>query len=266
MNRRLVLGTASLVLLLLSAGCLGAIMGPQNVSDDRLNEPPAAEYDWDTDRDAHITVVENATFAAVYDLNSTEVQLFRRDGLGGRNAIRVSALQYQYDNGTVISGTELKARGGTVKQTREAVTVTLPSDATDSPGKLAFTSTSTPKRFSLPTFVTGSYEVVLPPDRRIDFFLFGQVRPGYTERAVDDNGQTHIRWDDVQTDSILVQFYLQRDLTIFGGIAAALVVVAVGGLFYYKRQIDALEEQRRDMGLNADIENDDGDGPPPGMR
>jgi hypothetical protein len=266
MNTRLVLGTASLVVLLLSAGCLGAIMGPQDVSADQLDEPPATDYRWESDRDAHITVVENATFAAVYDLNSTEVQLFRRDGLGGRNAISVSALRYQYDNGTVISGTELRARGGTVKQTREAVTVTLPEDASDAPGKLAFTSSSTPKRFSLPTFVKGSYEVVLPPDRRVDFFLFGQVRPNYTERTVDDNSQTHLFWDDVQTDSLLVQFYLQRDLAIFGGIAAVLVLVAIGGLFYYKRQIDALEEQRRDMGLNADINNDDGDGPPPGMR
>jgi hypothetical protein len=265
MNTRLVLGTASLVFLLLTAGCLGAIMGPQEVSNDRLNEPPAADYTWDSTRDAHITIVENATFAAVYDLNSTEIQLFRRDGLGGRNAIRVSALRYQYDNGTVIGASQLKARGGTVEQTRDAVTVTLPEDARDSPGKLAFTSTSTPKRFSLPTFVKGSYEVVLPPDRRVDFFLFGQVRPNYTERTVDDASQTHLYWDDVQTDSMLVQFYLQRDLTIFGGIAAALVLVALGGLFYYKRQIEALEEQRRDMGLDADIERDDGDGPPPGM-
>ncbi|EJN61631.1 DUF5803 family protein [Halogranum rubrum] len=266
MNTRLVLGTASLVFLLLSAGCLGAIMGPQDVSNDRLNEPPAAEYTWDSDRDAHIAVVENATFSAVYDLNSTEVQLFRRDGLGGRNAIRVSALQYQYDNGTVINATQLKARGGTIKQTREAVTVTLPEETSAAPGKLAFTSTSTPKRFSLPTFVKGSYEVVLPPDRRIDFFLFGQVRPNYTDRSVDDQSRTHIVWDDVQTDSMLVQFYLQRDLTIFGGIAAGLVLVALGGLFYYKRQIEALEEQRRDLGLNVDIEQDDGDDPPPGMR
>lgn len=265
MNTRLVLGTASLVVLLLSAGCLGAVMGPQDVSDEQLNEPPTAEYAWESDRNAHITVAENATFAAVYDVNSTEVQLFRRDGLGGRNAISVSALRYRYDNGTVIGASELRARGGTVKQTRDAVTVTLPEDARSSPGELAFTSSSTPKRFSLPTFVKGSYEVVLPPDRRIDFFLFGQVRPNYTERTIDDSGRTHIRWDDVQTDSILVQFYLQRDLTIFGGIAAALVVVAIAGLFYYKRQIEALEEQRRDMGLNVDVEQDD-DGPPPGMR
>ncbi|SEO76816.1 hypothetical protein SAMN04487948_10513 [Halogranum amylolyticum] len=265
MNRRLVLGTASLVVLLLSAGCLGAVMGPQDVSDERLNEPPAAAYEWDSDRDAHITVTENASFAAVYDVNETEVQLFRRDGLGGRNAISVSALQYRYENGTVVGGTEFRERGGTVKQTNDAVTVTLPQDARDSPGELAFTSSSTPKRFALPTFVKGSYEVVLPPDRRIDFFLFGQVRPTYTERTVDDQSRTHVLWDDVQSDSILVQFYLQRDLTIFGGIAAVGVVVAVAGLFYYKRQIEALEDQRRDMGLNVDIEDDD-DGPPPGMR
>lgn len=258
MNRRLVLGTLSFVFLLLSAGCLGAIMGPQDVSAEQLNQPPAAQYDWESNRDVHITIVDNATFSAVYDVNATEseIQLFRRDGLGGRNAIPVRAFRYQYDNGTIVGPSAFRERGGTIKQTRDEVTVTFPNDSANATGKLAFTSSSTPKRFSLPTFVTGSYEVVLPPDRRIDFFLFGQVNPGYTESIVDDNGQTHIRWDDVQTNSILVQFYLQRDLGIFGAIAAVLVGLAIVGLFYYRRQIDELEAQRREMGLDTERDDD----------
>lgn len=265
MNKRLVLGTAALAFLLVTSGCLGAITGPQDVSDDRLNEaPPVDSYAFESDRDVHITVTENAEFAAVYEMNESSIELFRRDGFGGRNAISVSALRYQYENGTVLNGTQLKARGGTVKQTREAVTVTLPTDA-DSDGKLAFTSSSSPKRFSLPTYVKGSYEVVLPPDRRVDFFLFGQIRPNADEQFVDDSSRTHLQWENVDTESILVQFYLQRDLYIFGGIAAALVVVAGGGLAYYKRQIEALRERRQDMGLSVDVGDDD-DGPPPGMR
>lgn len=266
MNKRLVLGTAAFAFLLVTSGCLGAIMGPQDVSDDRLNEaPPVDSYAFDSDRDVHITVTESAEFAAVYDLNQSSIELFRRDGFGGRNAISVSALRYQYENGTVINGTQLKARGGTVKQTREAVTVTLPADA-DSDGKLAFTSSSSPKRFSLPTYVKGSYEVVLPPERRVDFFLFGQVRPSADERFVDDSDRTHLQWENVETESVLVQFYLQRDLYIFGAIAALLVVVAGGGLTYYKRQIEELRQRRQEMGLSVDVDNDDRDGPPPGMR
>ncbi|SDN29354.1 hypothetical protein SAMN04487949_3856 [Halogranum gelatinilyticum] len=263
MNKRLVLGTAALAVLLVTSGCLGAIMGPQDVSDTQLNEEPPVDYAFDSDRDVHITVTENAQFAAVYEMNGSSIELFRRDGFGGRNSIPVSALRYQYENGTVLNGTQLKARGGSVQQTREVVTVTLPSDA-NADGKLAFTSSSSPKRFSLPTYVEGSYEVVLPPDRRVDFFLFGQVRPSADERFEDDQGRTHLQWENVDTESVLVQFYLQRDLYIFGGIAALLVLVAGGGLAYYKRQIEALRERRQQMGLSVDVSDDD-DGPPPGM-
>jgi len=43
-------------------------------------------------------------------------------------------------------------------------------------------------------------------------------------------------------------------------------VVGGGGLFYYRRQIDRLRQQRLEMGIDVEIDDDDDDGPPPGMR
>jgi len=261
MNRRHLLPFA-LVVLVFTSGCAG-FFGSQSVSDDRLDEDPPAPYVWDSDANAHITITENARFQAVYRLNRTSIELFRRDGFGGRNAIPVSAVRYRYSNGTVITGTELRERGGAVDRSRSRVSVTLPSDAEG--GKLAFTSDSTPKRFSLPTFVNGSYAVVLPPDRRVEVFPFGKVTPGsYEVETAGD--QRIVRWDSVETDSISVQFYLQRDLYIFGGAAAILAVVGAVGLLYYKRRIDALRERREELGLDVETEDDEfGDDPPPGM-
>jgi hypothetical protein len=261
MNRRYLLPLA-LVALVLTSGCLG-FFGSQSISDDRLDEDPPEPYVWDSEVNAHITITENARFQAVYRLNRSSIELFRRDGFGGRNSIPVSAVRYRYPNGTVISGTELRARGGAVDRSRSRVSVTLPSGAEG--GQLAFTSSSTPKRFSLPAFVNGSYAVVLPPDRRVEVFPFGKVNPaGYTVES--DGDQRIIRWESVETDSISVQFYLQRDLFIFGGAAAVLAAVGAGGLFYYKRRIEALRERREELGLDVDTEDDEfRDDPPPGM-
>lgn len=261
MNRRYLLPLA-LVLLVVTSGCLG-FFGSQSISDDRLDEDPPSPYVWDSDVNAHITITENARFQAVYRLNQSSIELFRRDGFGGRNAIPVSAVRYRYPNGTVITGTEIRARGGAVDRSRSRVSITLPSGAEG--GKLAFTSASTPKRFSLPAYVNGSYAVVLPPNRRVDVFPFGKVNPGgYTVEP--DGDQRVIRWESVETETISVQFYLQRDLYIFGGAAVVLAIVAVAGLFYYKRRIEALRRQREELGLDVDTEDDEfRDDPPPGM-
>jgi hypothetical protein len=263
MNRRYLIPLALAVLLLMS-GCAGFFTGGP-VSDEQLDEEPPSQYAWDNDVDAHITITENARFQAVYDLDDPSMELFRRDGFGGRNAIPVSAVRYRYPNGTIISGTELVARGGSVNRSRERVSVSLPDDApSDGGGQLAFTSSSTPKRFSLPAFVNGSYAVVLPPNRRVAVFPFGQADPrGYEVET--DGDRRIVRWESVEADAISVQFYLQRDLLIFGVAAAVLVVVGVGGGFYYKRRIDALRRQREELGLDVETDDEFGDDPPPGM-
>jgi hypothetical protein len=263
MNRK-VLAVLALVALTVSSGCLG-FFSSDEVSDERLAEEPAAPYAWNESARAHITVTEGAKFRAVYRLNESELKVFRRDGFGSRNAIPIRAVRYRYPNGTVVDGAELKARGGEVTQSRSVTTVALPSDAPPG-GKLAFTAGSTPKRFAIPTFVEGSYEVVLPEGRRVTLFPFGNVVPRGYSLTEDDRGRTHITWSNVSADSILVQFYLQRDLYIFGAIAASLVVVGAIGALYYRRKITALQEEREELGLDVDVDDDDRRGPPPGMR
>lgn len=255
MRRRRLLGAFALATLILSSGCLG-IFGPDSVSDEQLDAEPSEPYAWNASVDAHITVTEDAQFRAVYQLNGSSVELYRRDGFGGRNAIPISAVRYRYPNGTVVAGSEFDERGGGIERTRDEVRVQTPADGG---GKLAFTSESSPKRFTLPTFVEGSYEVVLPPDRRIDFPVFGSATPrGYETFQRGD--RTHVRWDEVTSRSVIVQFYHQRDLYIFGGLAGVLLLVGGGGALYYHRQLEALRNQRREVGL--DVEDDDG--PPPG--
>lgn len=258
-SRRLRVAVA-VVLLALTAGCLGG----GSISDARLDERPPAPYEWDAGEDAHITVTENARFQAVYRVNGSSLELYRSDGFGGRNAIPVSALRYRYPDGTVINGSRLDERGGGVDRSRNEVNVTVPADAEG--GKVAFTSASTPKRFSLPVFVEGSHVVVLPPNRDVAFPIFGSVSPAAdsVERTADD--RVRIRWNELSTNrNVVVQFYLERDLRIFAGIVAVTLVVGLGGLYRYRRQIERLREQREELGLDVETDDDTGDGPPPGM-
>ncbi len=262
MNRRLLVAAAAVAVLAVTAGCFG--FGGGSVSEQQLDQSPAEEYAWNQTEDVHITLTENANFRGVYTLNESSIELYRNDGFGGRNPLDVRAVRYRYPNGTVINGSEIIARGGSITRNRNVVNVTLPPGTT-SGGKLAFTASSTPKRFSLPTFVEGSYEVVLPEDRRVEFPLFGSINPR-TGTTTMEGGQVHIRWESVTARSVVIQYYLQRDLLIFGAITAGLAVVAVGGLFYYRRKIDALKAQREELGLDVEQEDDDdfGRGPPPG--
>ncbi|RLM59455.1 hypothetical protein DVK02_01540 [Halobellus sp. Atlit-31R] len=266
MNRRLLLAAGSLALLAVMSGCLGIGTGP--VPADRVDSDPAAAYEWETNRTVHITVQENTQFRAVMETNSSTTELFRRDGFGGTNPLSVQAVRYQYPNGTVVNGTEMREAGGEIRRTRDEMIVSLPADAPASGGKLAYTSGGTPKRFTLPTYVDGTYEVVLPPDRRIDFPIFGKVSPGGSEATIDGDSRVHIVWQEAVTaETVSVRYYLQRDLYVFGGIVALVGLVGIGGLLYYRRQIEQLRQQRTEMGMDVDTDDDEfDDGPPPGMR
>ena len=270
-KRRRLLALVALAGLLALSGCTG-LLGGGSVSDDQLDaEPPGGEYAWnesvESDLDARITVREDATFSAVYAVDGGEIELFRRDGLGGQNPLSVRAVRYRYPNGTVITGTELRERGA-VERTRDEVRIDLPGEGDVEGDRVAFSAESTPKRFSLPTYVKGSYEVVLPPNRRASLPVFGDVTPGRATTSIDDRNRLHVRWEEVERDSVIVQFYLPQDIRIFGGVFALLLLVGGGGLLYYRRQIDRLRERREEMGLDVDTDTDDigDDGPPPGMR
>jgi len=251
MNRRLGLAVMAVVLLAVSAGCLGYITGGGEVSDERLDREPAEPYTWDTDRDGHLTLHTPSEVQAVYRVDANqELRLYQPAGIGQEEPLDISAVRFRYTDGTVISGTELRNRGR-VEQTTDEVYVTAPDD-----GQLAFSASAMPRRLTMPVYVEGSYEVVLPDEYRLDFFLFGNVAPRGAETEIIDN-RVHVRWDEVTGNTILVQYYLDRDLYIFGGAVVVLLAIGTGGLYYYRRQIDRLHDVRVEMGLDTEDEDDE---------
>lgn len=256
-------GLFALALLVVLSGCTGVFGGLDEADLDET--PPGGSYEWDASADAHVTIHENTTFEAVYRAEGSEIELFRRDGFGGRNPLSVDALRYQYPNGTVIDGSTLAERGD-VSRSRESVTVTFPAGNVTG-DKVAFTAGGSPKRFALPTYVEGDYEILLPPGRRASLPVFGRVSPPADRISPPDaTDRVHVTVADVTTDSVVVQFYMPRDLRILAVVLSVAGLVAAGGVVYYLRQIRDLRARREEMGLDVDTDDDDfGRDPPPGM-
>lgn len=265
-RRRKLLAALALVGLLLGAGCLGYVTGGGEIDDATLDREPAVAYDFDTGVDGRLTVTEASEYRAVYDVEGREqVRLFRETGYGTEEPIELHAFRVRYADGEVVNGSTFRAHGGEVEQTTDEVWVRFPEDREAE--KLGFTAPSTPKRFVARVPVEGSLEVVLPPDRRVDFFLFGNVAPGGYETEVDGDTQ-RIVWEEFEGDRVIVQFYLERDLAIFAVAFVIAVVIAVAGVYHYRRRIERLAERRREMGLDVEEDPDEHDDrdPPPGLR
>lgn len=248
MNRRLGLAIIAVLTLTVTAGCLDYVTGGGEISDDVLDADPDAAYDWETDNNVTLTLDTGSQFRGVYNVSADQrLRLYQPTSIGQEGPLDISAVRFRYDNGTVISGTELRARGE-IDQTPDEVYVTVPAD-----GRLAFTAGATPRRLTLPVYVEGSYEVILPEGSRMDFFLFSNTVPaGATTERVDN--RVRVTWENVESSSILVQYYQNNDLTIFGAIIGVLSAIAVGGLYYYRRQIDRLHATRVEMGLDDEDE------------
>lgn len=219
-----------------------------------LNE--SAEYEWNDSADVYVNVT-SGQYHAVYDVDSFEGEEFEiwRPGIDSRNPVDIEALRYRYPNGTTVKGGNLSVekRGG-------ATVVTLP----ESEGKLAFTARTGQKSLVLPSYMEGSYHVVLPENMRVAFPLFGQVSPGADDRTLDEStSRVHLRFDEV-SNTLNVDWYLARDLWLFAGLVAFLGVVAAAGVSYYLYQIRQLEREREELGLDVS-DGDDGRDPPPGM-
>jgi hypothetical protein len=273
MNRRL-LATLAFVALLALAGCttiLGNDVGdPATLSED-------AQYDYDTDRDASITI-NRENYTAVYNVSAKvtgdneTIELWRTNALTLETPLEISALQFRYPNGTVVryvdgepvaihgDGTEESTDALAVNTTRQRTIVHLPAEE----GQLAFTAPKTGKELIIRPAVHGSYEIALPPDRDAQIPLLSRVRPPNDDRVVVD-GRVHLRWEQLDSPAIAVQWYLDRDLWLFGGLAAVAGLVGVLGVIYYYRKIQRAAKRRDEEGIDVDYE-DDRDGPPPGMR
>jgi hypothetical protein len=250
MNRRhlTVLGLGLLVVL---TGCLGG-GGP---SDEELNED--ATYDWNTTANATIEI-SGDSYTSIYELhNDSHLNVYQRDVFNNREPISFRALKFRYPNGTVVNASTFE-----VKTNSERTRLEPPNRT----GKIAFSVEQSGKNFRTPTFVDGSYEVILPPNTDVGIPILSHVTPGGYERERID-GQVHLSWDDLDSDTLVVEYYLDRDLLIFGGIFAILLIVAIVGGIYYWRQIRELTRRREEYGLDVDDEDDDprDQGPPPGM-
>lgn len=287
MNRRLLLAVGVLTLLAGMAGC-STLFGPGSVDKEDLagEEGRSYDYTWNTSRDAHLTV-DGDSYAAVYAVaNRTtgdregnySMELYTKDALGTEQPMQVRALQFRYENGTVLryerydgdvrlireypNGTTEPAEGLAVDRTRKHTVVYIP---TNESGKLAFTTPKNGKRIATPTFVRGSYEMILPEHARVGVPLLAQVQPSHDSAKVVD-GRVHIVWTGVdRAPSVVVRYYLERDLYIFGALVVGLVLVGAVGAVYYWLQIRETVRRREEVGLDVETGDDEGRDPPPGM-
>jgi len=253
-RRRLLVGVGLLALLAALAGC-STILGPGEPDPEKIEQN--VSYDWNTSANATINITKSE-YTAVYVVdNSSEIELYQRDALGTRHPLDIEGVKFQYPNGTV---TNVSAED--VDLQRKRAIVNTPAED----GKLAFRSSRRGKQFGAPTFVEGSYNVSLPPGARVDVPILAQVSPRGHETSIE-NDRVTVTWDDVESQSISVRWYLARDLLLFGGLFGLMLVLGAFGVVYYVRQIRELEERREDIGLDVDTGDDSDDrGPPPGMR
>ena len=236
---RRTLGLLALCVLVLTSGC--AALGPGDVDEDDLAEE--VDHDWNTTANATFDL-ETDGYKAVYRFEETEeIELYRPRRIQNREPVDPKGLAFRYPNGTVVNLTT-----ASVGRSDGATVVTPPAEN----GSIGFAASRTGKRLNVPTEIGGSYEVILPENGRVRYPLLGRVSPGADERATDEDGRTHLRWDDVDRDRIVVEYYLDRDLLILGGIAGVAVLAILAGGVYYVVVIRQLRERREGVALDVD--------------
>ena len=276
MNRRLLAVVTVLVVVGLS-GCTtlfgGGAASPESLSED-------AEYEFDTGQDGYIVLNED-NYTAVYNVSKTDdetIELYRTDSLTIEQPLDIRALQFRYANGSAYpdgtrvryvdgnatrvypNGTSERTDALAVNTTRKRTQVALPADD----GHLAFTAPKNGKEVAVRPPVNGSFEVALPPDTDASLPLLSEVRPDNDDRQVVDD-RVHLTWEELDTSVLVVRWYLDRDLWLFGGMAAIAVLVGLAGAAYYYRQVQQAKKRRQSEGLDVDVGDDDGRDPPPGM-
>jgi hypothetical protein len=247
---------AALLLAMVLTGCAG-LFGPSEIPEEELTRN--ASYDWETNASTTYNLSERSYTAVIEVENRSALEVFGRNALGLEDPVRIQALRFRFENGTVVNATH-PALNATVTQERTVVNTPARN------GTVGYSDQRRGKEFTAPVFVEGSHELVLPPGTRARVPLLSSVRPRNVSRELVDD-RMHLRWGNVTTQSIHVSYYLQRDLWLFGGLFALAITLGVGGAVYYYRQIKRLERRREAIGLDVDDEVDelDDDRPPPGM-
>lgn len=257
MNRRLVLASVAVVLLVGLAGC-SAFGG--GISDDELDRNQSYDDLRDSDSDVMIDIeggnlISNGEFRAVYDLNDTDELSLYRSSFYQEEPLDIHSVRYWYPNGTEVTGSELE-----IDQGQSSTNVQVP----DGNGTIALSGQAGSNTFQLPAYVSGSYEVTVPEGHRTSNFLLGNARPGGYDREVIDDRE-RLTWDELDS-TISLRYYQTGYIPLFLGLVGLVVVIGSIGIAYYYRQVKQLQQEREELGLDVELEDDDNDGPPPGLR
>jgi len=109
-RRRRIIAVGSLALLIFLSGC--TIFGGGEVSEEDLAAD--ATYDWETDAMASYNVTTSSLlsfssneYQAVLTVdNQSSIEIYRQTLFRGERPISIESLQFQYENGTVITADE----------------------------------------------------------------------------------------------------------------------------------------------------------------
>lgn len=234
--RRLVLVGAVLGMVVL-AGCMGGSIDEEALAED-------ATYDWNTSADATANV-SGSSYQAVYVIDGeSSLEFYQRGDLGGEEPLAFRAIQFRYQNGTVVNASAIN-----VTEADERTVVTLPARS----GKFAYTAGTPSGDLFFPVVVNGSHEVILPPGARISVPIIGYAEPGGFEQSMEGD-RVHIHWDTPNQDVISVSYYQQQDLYLFSGLLGLLAAIAGGGWLYFRYQLKGLASERESHGLDVDDE------------
>ena len=239
---RRTLGVLVLGVLVLTAGC-SALSGGVDEGDLRKD----VEHDWNTTANATFDLGSDS-YRAVYRINETEsIKLYRPRRIQKSEPVDPGGLSFRYPNGTVVNLTTAD-----VSQSDGTTVVTPPAEN----GSIGFAGSRTNKRLTVPTNVEGSYEVILPENGQVRYPFLGRVVPGADERTVE-NGRTRLRWEDPTRDTLVVEYYLVRDLVLLGGIVVVSGVAMIGGAAYFLLRIRRLRRRRDEVALDVDTGDSD---------
>lgn len=255
-RRRALLAVALAVFL---AGC--GFFGGGEIDQDALTSDQ--EYDWESESTVLVDLGGNSdSYAAVINLSQqSSLGVYREDTFRGETSVPIEALQFQFENGTVVNATHPAL---TASEGSDETTIELPAEN----GSVGFTAPREGKSWTSPAFVDGEYELRLPEGTRVGLWGLSRTTPDPDETVVEDDQMT-LYWEGVERgDPLSVRYYLVRDLYIFGALGAIALSAGIGGVVYYYRQIRRARSKREEVGLDVDVEDDDfgDDGPPPGMR
>lgn len=290
-RRRRLLALGGLAVLVALSGC--SVFGGGEISDSALNKN--ASYNWDTQANASYNVTTDPLLsfssdeyrAVITVQNQSTVSVHRESLIRGDQPVAIEALQFEFHNESALNETrenvtviERTADGPVVDARHPNLTAIEQSDETEmrlpaDNGTVGYTAEwggagglgSGPRTWRVRTPVEGPHNVTMPKGARTAIPLLSSTAPGGHSTTVENNRE-RLQWEELDSGTVSVRYYLLRDLYIFGGLLLLGLTAGAGGAAYYYRQIQRAREKRQEVGLDVEQEDDDtgNNGPPPGLR